>query len=220
MPRAKLTDRTVANLQPPAAGRVEIFDLALPGFGVRVTAAGIRTFFLFYRQHGRQRRLSLGRYNPPVVTLASARAAAQKALRAVELGQDPADEQAARRAGGGVTLADLIGQKYAEGDRQYKYLKFCCEKLFTRPAESITRREWRDLIDATARRAPVGANRLRSYLNAAYGRAVKREILAINPVDGLPDVTKGSEEHTSELQSLMRISYAVFCLKKKNKTHE
>src|SRR3546814_9807802 len=28
-----------------------------------------------------------------------------------------------------------------------------------------------------------------------------------------------SEEHTSELQSLMRISYAVFCLKKKNRTH-
>src|SRR3546814_3902726 len=30
------------------------------------------------------------------------------------------------------------------------------------------------------------------------------------------DITR-SEEHTSELQSLMRISYAVFCLKKKNK---
>src|SRR3546814_1395816 len=29
-----------------------------------------------------------------------------------------------------------------------------------------------------------------------------------------------SEEHTSELQSLMRISYAVFCLKKKNKSHK
>src|SRR3546814_3333772 len=29
--------------------------------------------------------------------------------------------------------------------------------------------------------------------------------------------TDRSEEHTSELQSLMRISYAVFCLKKKNK---
>src|SRR3546814_3408107 len=28
-----------------------------------------------------------------------------------------------------------------------------------------------------------------------------------------------SEEHTSELQSLMRISYAVFCLNKKNNTH-
>src|SRR3546814_4879169 len=33
-----------------------------------------------------------------------------------------------------------------------------------------------------------------------------------------PDtVVVRSEEHTSELQSLMRISYAVFCLKKKNK---
>src|SRR3546814_3379195 len=30
--------------------------------------------------------------------------------------------------------------------------------------------------------------------------------------------SKRSEEHTSELQSLMRISYAVFCLKKKKKT--
>src|SRR3546814_2124399 len=29
-----------------------------------------------------------------------------------------------------------------------------------------------------------------------------------------------SEEHTSELQSLMRISYAVFCLKKKNTNHK
>src|SRR3546814_1895741 len=29
------------------------------------------------------------------------------------------------------------------------------------------------------------------------------------------DLTQRSEEHTSELQSLMRISYAVFCLKKK-----
>src|SRR3546814_9002220 len=31
-------------------------------------------------------------------------------------------------------------------------------------------------------------------------------------------LTARSEEHTSELQSLMRISYAVFCLKKKTKT--
>src|SRR3546814_6439171 len=33
---------------------------------------------------------------------------------------------------------------------------------------------------------------------------------------GLPEPAVRSEEHTSELQSLMRISYAVFCLKKKN----
>src|SRR3546814_3426502 len=33
-----------------------------------------------------------------------------------------------------------------------------------------------------------------------------------------PEYADRSEEHTSELQSLMRISYAVFCLKKKNIT--
>src|SRR3546814_8160588 len=33
--------------------------------------------------------------------------------------------------------------------------------------------------------------------------------------DGYEGISKRSEEHTSELQSLMRISYAVFCLKKK-----
>src|SRR3546814_10674710 len=32
-------------------------------------------------------------------------------------------------------------------------------------------------------------------------------------------IVRRSEEHTSELQSLMRISYAVFCLKKKNNTN-
>src|SRR3546814_10737602 len=35
-----------------------------------------------------------------------------------------------------------------------------------------------------------------------------------------PAASRRSEEHTSELQSLMRISYAVFCLKKKNKQHQ
>src|SRR3546814_7323860 len=38
---------------------------------------------------------------------------------------------------------------------------------------------------------------------------------------GIPvGVKLRSEEHTSELQSLMRISYAVFCLKKKNIVHD
>src|SRR3546814_5031331 len=36
---------------------------------------------------------------------------------------------------------------------------------------------------------------------------------------GLGILAMRSEEHTSELQSLMRISYAVFCLKKKTQTH-
>src|SRR3546814_9894640 len=39
----------------------------------------------------------------------------------------------------------------------------------------------------------------------------------IGTADRADDAAGRSEEHTSELQSLMRISYAVFCLHKKNK---
>src|SRR3546814_6251942 len=44
-----------------------------------------------------------------------------------------------------------------------------------------------------------------------------RAVVRAPALAGLPPLAR-SEEHTSELQSLMRISYAVFCLKKKNNT--
>src|SRR3546814_5964413 len=47
------------------------------------------------------------------------------------------------------------------------------------------------------------------------GRDVHRRQLALPGHRGRAEVEGRSEEHTSELQSLMRISYAVFCLKKK-----
>src|SRR3546814_9080570 len=43
--------------------------------------------------------------------------------------------------------------------------------------------------------------------------------LALFPAKAQTDVWARSEEHTSELQSLMRISYAVLCLKKKQNTN-
>src|SRR3546814_10876093 len=43
------------------------------------------------------------------------------------------------------------------------------------------------------------------------------DLIDVPPNQQMEDVQPRSEEHTSELQSLMRISYAVFCLKKKNK---
>src|SRR3546814_7407222 len=46
---------------------------------------------------------------------------------------------------------------------------------------------------------------------------LEQELDAAVQVPGLTNLR--SEEHTSELQSLMRISYAVFCLKKKNKSN-
>src|SRR3546814_1573407 len=56
---------------------------------------------------------------------------------------------------------------------------------------------------------------------AMVARTAAVVVLLVTTVTLLPrmgEVGAGrSEEHTSELQSLMRISYAVFCLKKKNK---
>src|SRR3546814_1258001 len=43
-------------------------------------------------------------------------------------------------------------------------------------------------------------------------------ITAVSRLSTVDEAGVRSEEHTSELQSLMRISYAVFCLKKKKKT--
>src|SRR3546814_6022055 len=59
-------------------------------------------------------------------------------------------------------------------------------------------------------------------LDPAGERNIKRRILSRD--EGLMGGDSGirtlrSEEHTSELQSLMRISYAVFCLKKKKHNH-
>src|SRR3546814_9403035 len=50
---------------------------------------------------------------------------------------------------------------------------------------------------------------------AKMGHVMRAEILIGSEIRNLEDEKLRSEEHTSELQSLMRISYAVFCLKKK-----
>src|SRR3546814_7346887 len=61
----------------------------------------------------------------------------------------------------------------------------------------------------------------RSGLERGDDDAVPHAVSAegcVAPRTAAADRSPRSEEHTSELQSLMRISYAVFCLKKKNRT--
>src|SRR3546814_10357948 len=63
---------------------------------------------------------------------------------------------------------------------------------------------------------------LRAILSSfAWRKVIRRKILRSMPMSPGPISQTSragrSEEHTSELQSLMRISYAVFCLKKKKK---
>src|SRR3546814_5146683 len=87
-------------------------------------------------------------------------------------------------------------------DRQTAYFDSYCRQYTDMPM--LVRLEWKDgyLIPARLLRASEFAGALGESNNPDWKR---------------------SEEHTSELQSLMRISYAVFCLKKKNtqqKTHD
>src|SRR3546814_9928856 len=60
--------------------------------------------------------------------------------------------------------------------------------------------------------SPIKLTVVRPGRDKPFDVTVKREIIQLRPVKW---EAKRSEEHTSELQSLMRISYAVFCLKKK-----
>src|SRR3546814_6727952 len=63
----------------------------------------------------------------------------------------------------------------------------------------------RRVMEAILRRAS------RIIVMTEKGRTLLEQVHGVNP----SRVAVRSEEHTSELQSLMRISYAVFCLKKK-----
>src|SRR6266849_9100934 len=111
MPRIRFNDRAIRALDPPAKGQVDYFDSAgaLPGFALRVTAKGVKAWTVLYRQGGRLRRLTLGRY--PLVSLADARSKAREALAAVVQGGDPASEKTARREA--PTFAE-VAQEYIE----------------------------------------------------------------------------------------------------------
>src|SRR5690606_16254929 len=87
MATTKLTDRGLRTLSTDRP-QEDIWDELLPGFGVRVTRGGVRTFFVRYRVAGAQRRMTLGRY--PVLSLAEARERAREALAAAAAGEDPA----------------------------------------------------------------------------------------------------------------------------------
>src|SRR3546814_8660017 len=72
---------------------------------------------------------------------------------------------------------------------------------------------------SSRRCGPTQADQANVASGGANGRAHARQRVASAGNGGYAGDWKRSEEHTSELQSLMRISYAVFCLKKKKKTN-
>src|SRR3546814_4335418 len=88
-----------------------------------------------------------------------------------------------------------------------------CRSILRRGAAALERR---NLADSAAGLGRVGAVTGGAAVDVASGDLEGKRARSVGQVS-VEQVR--SEEHTSELQSLMRISYAVFCLKKKiNKT--
>src|SRR4051794_4370472 len=98
----KLTDKIVKALLPPATSNRITYDGddkdCVKGFGVRVTAAGSRSFVLNYRTRiGRERRFTIGQF--PDWNVAAARDEAKALKKRIDRGEDPmADIEAGRDA--------------------------------------------------------------------------------------------------------------------------
>jgi integrase len=99
MTKRNLTDRTIKALKPAKAGtRYELMDGVVPGFGIRVTHKGQRTFILVARFPGSNNptRRALGEVG--AIGLADAREKARDWLKTLAKGIDPKDQEERDRA--------------------------------------------------------------------------------------------------------------------------
>ncbi len=201
MPKLKFTTRGIEAIKPPKNGQVDYWDASLPGFMLRVSPSGRKTWCVSYRHDGRRRRYTLGTY--PSLSLADAREKASDALRDVAHGKDPAAEKAVRRKA--ETLGE-VAEEYIEKHAKKKKRSWRKdERAFERDilpnwrhrkASSITRKEVvRLLDDIVARGAPIQANRVLEILRKTYNWAISRDIVTFNPCTG---IERPAEERTRE----------------------
>jgi hypothetical protein len=83
--RRQLTTKLVENLRADTDRRTDICDTSLPGFGIRVSRAGSKNWFVCRRANGRQIRQKIGHYS--LIPLSDARDVARKILRNAQLGE-------------------------------------------------------------------------------------------------------------------------------------
>lgn len=187
MARKRLTIRFIDSVKPPKAGRVEYWDAGTPGFGLRVSDSGRKTWVLMYRHRRRLRRLTLGTY--PALSLAGARDKAKAALRQVADGTDPAEaKKVDRHADTFSDLAEQYIDRYAKDrKRSWKEDRRALDRdllprFGNRKASDIKRREVIDCLEAIkARGAPVLANRTLEIIRRIYNWGIGQEIIEANP---------------------------------------
>ena len=99
----KLTQRSIASLNPLSAGDVFAWDDELPGFGIRVKPSGHKSYLIQYREGLRTRRMTLGACS--LFKLEQARERARRMLVAAKDGKGPAAERDAAKAA--LTVREL-----------------------------------------------------------------------------------------------------------------
>ncbi len=194
MSKKKLTDTGVAKLRPPTTGRIEYFDSLLPGFALRVTANGHKSWVVFYRVGRRLRRYTIGTY--PKISLSDARKRARAALEQVDMGDDPAaDKVASKRLHGDSVkaIADEFIERYARKNQVRSWPEtrsildlHVIPEWGTRAIGDISHKDVIRLLDRAAdKTSPVRANRVLAAIRVMFNWALSRQIVHASPVAGI-----------------------------------
>jgi integrase len=182
--QARLTDRSVTTIRPPASGRIEVWDKVLPAFGLRITASGSRSYVVSVRKPGAKGtvRIKVGvPGEPPLgMSLAAARAKAR------ELMADPS----ARKPEPTSAVVALFVERYQKPrNRAWREVERILNRELKpwadRPIQKIVKRDVVELLDVTAKRAPYTANRLLAHLRKLFAWAMERDIIGASPVAGV-----------------------------------
>jgi len=184
------TDLMLRKLAHDGSRRVEYWDGRIPGFGLRVSPSGTKTFILMYRHRGRPRRLTIGRY--PILSLADARTRASEALRQVSLGNDPALIQ--EQANDPSFRFDAVVGRYVE-----RHCKVHNKPSTARETERLLRKHFvaawgkRDIRDITqahvseilealiAAGKPSEANHALGVIKTFFSWCEDRDLLTVSP---------------------------------------
>jgi len=199
----RLTEQTVTRLAPPAAGRLEILDSITPGFGLRVTPQGTRTYFVLYRIKGERRlqRLTLG--TADALALGEARKAAKTAVELAMAGHCPKLARETAIAAAKAEDVQILADRFEEIAKDYvaRHAKpnlrqwRAVERNITRELVSrwkgrsiqhITRRDIVAMLDEISDRpAPIMANRIHALTCKLFAWATERGVIDRSPAVGI-----------------------------------
>jgi integrase len=193
-----LTVKRVETIKPPAKGQVDHWDAALPGFALRVSSKGAKSYVLLYRprvghDRGKLRRMTIG--SAAEWSLAEARDEARDWKRRIDKGEDPkqvrADEHAVeieRAANSFGSVAGSYIERHAKRnqkswERTAQYLNELVVPYWgDRPIDTIKRRDVIDLLDDIVDSGrPVTANRTLAHVRSLFNWAMDREIIETTP---------------------------------------